>query len=49
MGVKKYSVVLSKKAEKKFDKLDAPVRDRIKKWLEKNLEGCEKIQLGIGN
>ena len=41
MGVKKYSVVLSKKAEKKIDNLDAPVRDKIKKWIEKNLEGCE--------
>ncbi len=41
MGVKKYSVVLSKNAEKKIDKLYAPVRERIKRWIEKNLEGCE--------
>ena len=41
MGVKKYSVVLSKNAEKKLDKLDTPVRNRIQKWIETNLEGCE--------
>ena len=41
MGVKKYSVVSSKNAEKKLDKIDAPVRNRIQKWIETNLEGCE--------
>lgn len=41
MGVKRYSVVLSSHAEKKLDKLAAPVRNRIQKWIETNLEGCE--------
>ena len=41
MGVRKYSVVLSKKAEKILDKLDPSVRKRIKKWIDTNLEGCE--------
>ncbi|MBR6713646.1 MAG: type II toxin-antitoxin system RelE/ParE family toxin [Selenomonadaceae bacterium] len=41
MDVKKYSVVLSKTAEKKLDKLDVPVRKRIRQWIETNLEGCE--------
>ena len=41
MGIKKYSVVLSKRADKKLDKLDAPVRKRIRQWIETNLEGCE--------
>ena len=36
-----YSVKYKKSAEKKLEKLDASVRNRIKTWIEKNLEGCE--------
>ena len=36
-----YSVKYKKVAEKKLEKMDAPVRNRIKTWIEKNLEGCE--------
>ncbi len=39
--MKKFSVEYEAKARKKIDKLDAPVRNRIKEWIEKNLEGCE--------
>ena len=42
MGVKSYSVVLLKNAEKKLSKLDAPIRDRIQAWIDKNLVGCEE-------
>ena len=45
MGVKSYSVVLLKNAEKKLSKLDAPIRDRIQAWIDKNLEGCENPRL----
>lgn len=37
----KYSVRYKKSAEKKIERLDLPVRKRIKEWIEKNLEGCE--------
>ncbi|MBQ3452195.1 MAG: type II toxin-antitoxin system RelE/ParE family toxin [Selenomonadaceae bacterium] len=37
----KYSVKYKKLAEKKLERLDPPVRKRIKNWVEKNLEGCE--------
>ena len=37
----RYSVKYKKSAEKKLNKLDPPVREKIKKWVEKNLEGCE--------
>ena len=37
----RYSVKYKKAAEKKLDKLDPFVRDRIKAWIDKNLEGCE--------
>ena len=33
--------MLSNRAERKLDKLDASVRKRIKQWIETNLEGCE--------
>jgi len=36
-----YSVKYKKSALKKLDKLDVPVRNRIKTWIEENLEGCE--------
>ena len=36
-----YSVKYKKSAEKKLNKMDAPVRARIKAWINKNLEGCE--------
>ncbi|MBQ6297379.1 MAG: type II toxin-antitoxin system RelE/ParE family toxin [Selenomonadaceae bacterium] len=39
--MKKFSVKYDPHALKKIGKLDAPVRKRIKKWIEKNLEGCE--------
>ena len=39
--MKKFSVKYDPHALKKMRKLDAPVRDRIKKWIETNLEGCE--------
>ena len=41
-GVKKYSVLVSPKAEKKMDKLDAPVRRKIAQWIKDNLVDCEK-------
>ncbi|MBE8951746.1 MAG: type II toxin-antitoxin system RelE/ParE family toxin [Quinella sp. 1Q7] len=37
----RYSVKYKKSALKKLNKLDAPVRERIKKWIETNLDGCE--------
>lgn len=40
-GVKKYSVLVSPKAEKKMDKLDAPVRRKIAQWIKDNLVDCE--------
>lgn len=40
-GVKKYSVVVSPKAQKKMDKLDAPVRRKIAQWIKDNLVDCE--------
>ena len=36
-----YSVKYKKSAWKKLNKLDAPVRERIKTWIEENLSGCE--------
>ncbi len=36
-----YSVKYKKAAEKKLEKMDATVRNRIKTWIDKNLEGCE--------
>ena len=33
------------KAEKEFGKLDRPVRKRILKWLDENIEGCENPRL----
>ena len=39
--MKKYTVEYDPHVMKKFSKIDAPVRKRIKNWIEKNLEGCE--------
>lgn len=39
--MKKFTVEYEEKARKKIAKLDAPVRKRIKAWIDKNLEGCE--------
>ena len=39
--MRKFSVEYDPHALKKISKLDAPVRKRIKNWIEKNLEGCE--------
>ena len=44
-GVKKYSVVVSPKAEKKMDKLDATVRRKIAQWIKDNLVDCENPRL----
>ena len=38
--VKKYSVEFKPKVRKQIDSLDAPIRRRITKWIENNLEGC---------
>ena len=37
----RYSVKYKKSALKKLNKLDAPVRERIKNWIETNLVDCE--------
>lgn len=39
--MKKYDVKYSDNAEKVIEKLDAPIRKRIKKWIDENLRGCE--------
>ena len=36
-----YSVKYKKSALKELNKLDVPVRERIKTWIEENLNGCE--------
>ena len=43
--MKKFSVEYDDKAKKKLEKIDAPVRKRIRNWIEKNLEGCENPRL----
>ena len=43
--MKKFSVEYDDKAKKNLQKLDAPVRKRIRAWVEKNLEGCENPRL----
>ena len=40
-----YSVKYKESALKKLNKLDAPVRERIKKWIDTNLDGCENPRL----
>ena len=39
--MKKYSVEYDPHVMKKLAKLDAPIRNRIKTWIDKNLIGCE--------
>ena len=39
--MKKYKVGYKRRAQKFLNKLDKSTRDRIKNWIEKNLEGCE--------
>lgn len=39
--MKKYNVEYDPHVLKRLTKLDAPVRNRIKKWIDKNLVGCE--------
>ena len=39
--MKAFSVEYDDKAKKKLEKLDAPVRNRIRAWIERNLVGCE--------
>ena len=41
----KYSVAYSKKAERLIEKLDIPVKNRIKKYIDDNLVGCENPRL----
>ena len=43
--MKKYSVEYDPHVMKKLSKFDAPVRKRIKNWIDKNLEGCENPRL----
>lgn len=38
---KKYSVIISPAAEKTIAKLDKPIRQRIQKYVNEKLEGCE--------
>ena len=40
-----YSVKYKKSALKKLNKLDAPVRERIKIWIDNNLNGCENPRI----
>lgn len=37
----KYHVNYSKEAQKTMSKLDNSISDRITKWIDENLEGCE--------
>ena len=39
--MKKYSVEYDPHVMKKLAKLDAPIRNRIKTWIDKNLVDCE--------
>ncbi len=39
--MKNYSVVISPAAEKDIAKLDKPVQQRIKKYIQEKLTGCE--------
>ena len=36
-----YSVKYKKSALKQLNKLDVPIRERIKAWIDDNLQGCE--------
>ena len=39
--MKKYTVAYKRCAQKLLSNLDKSIQARIKKWIEKNLEGCE--------
>ncbi|MBR1728621.1 MAG: type II toxin-antitoxin system RelE/ParE family toxin [Selenomonadaceae bacterium] len=39
--MKVYTIEYTENAKKAIDKLDLPIRNRIKEWINKNLEGCE--------
>ena len=39
--MKKYTVEMSTAARKNLRKLDAPIRNRITKWIEDNIVDCE--------
>ena len=43
--MKNYKVVYKRRAQKFVEKLDKPIQERIKSWVEKNLEGCENPRL----
>ena len=43
--MKSYKVDYSPTAKKALSKLDKVVRQRIQKWIEKNLEGCENPRI----
>ena len=45
MADKKFTWDFDVKAEKSFEKLDSPIRKRILKWLDDNIEGCENPRL----
>lgn len=39
--MQKYSVIISPNAEKDLAKLDKPIQERIKRYVQEKLEGCE--------
>ena len=43
--MKSYSVKYSNTAEKELEKLDTPMKNRIKKWIQDNLLNCENPRL----
>ena len=43
--MKSYKVAYKRRAQKFVEKLDKPIQERIKSWVEKNLEGCENPRL----
>ena len=43
--MKKYSVVITPKAEKLIEKLDTQIKNRIRKYIDTNLVDCENPRL----
>ena len=43
--MKKYKVAYKRRAQKFIEKLDKTIQERIKNWINKNLEGCENPRL----
>ena len=39
--MQRYSVIISPIAEKDIAKLDKPIKQRVKKYIQEKLEGCE--------